>query len=172
MDHAVRIPEMGVSKVPLSSCVILIICVQYESLTHLTIKCVCSSSMQKFTLTRSSRATCWWTREARMGRSSMAKGSYRFPFPLSYLTNRFKARIQQSWFIPYSLKPNVSHMRWCTVTRWRWEKLFCPSTSTRGLTPVMAVSRVRWWLISASTRQRRSQVRHRSGQRPNMRSHW
>lgn len=61
-----------------------------ESLTHLTMKCVCSSSMQKFTLTRSSRATCWWTREARMGRSSMATGSYRSPFPLSYLTKRWK----------------------------------------------------------------------------------
>lgn len=36
MDHAVRIPEMGVSKVPVSSCVISAICVVHESVTQLT----------------------------------------------------------------------------------------------------------------------------------------
>lgn len=81
-----------------------------------------------------------------------------------------KARTQQSWLISCSLKPSVNHTRWCTATRWRWERLFCPSTSTRGPIPVMAVSRVRWWLTSASTRQRRSQVRQWAEQRPDQRT--
>lgn len=59
-----------------------------------------------------------------------------------------------------SPKPSVSHMHWCTAMRWRWERLCCPSISTLGLIPVMAVSLVRWWLTSASTGGRRRQVRH------------
>lgn len=82
MDHAVRIPEMGVSKVSISGCVISAVYALRGTLRLLTTMCLCSSSMQKSTLTRSSRATCWWTKEARTERSSMATGSYRSPpFP-------------------------------------------------------------------------------------------
>lgn len=64
-------------------------------------------------------------------------------------------------FIVCSPKPSVSHMHWCTVMRWRWERLCCHSTSTQGPIPVMAVSLVRWWLTSANTgEERRVQVSH------------
>lgn len=63
-------------------------------------------------------------------------------------------------FIFCSPKLSVIRMHWCTVMKWRWERLCYPSTSTQGLIPVMAVSPVRWWLTSASTGERRLQVSH------------
>lgn len=121
-----------------------------------------SSSTQRFTLTRSSRATCWWTREVRMEQSSMATGSYRSPFSLKvcWLNKTVKPQLGNDKPFVCSPKPSVSHMHWCTAMRWRWERLCCPSISTLGLIPVMAVSLVRWWLTSASTGGRRRQVRH------------
>lgn len=57
-----------------------------------------------------------------------------------------------------SPKPSLSHMHWCTAMKWRWERLCCPSISIQGTIPVMAVSPVRWWLTSASTREKTTLV--------------
>lgn len=131
---------------------------------------VCVSSfMQRYTLTRSSRATCWWTREVRMVPSSTATESYRSTFCVSFfslfffaseLSVKLPTSSMHTRFIVCSPKPSVSHMHWRTVMRWRWERLCCPFTSTQGPTPVMAASPVRWWLTSASTGERRLQVSH------------
>lgn len=57
-----------------------------------------------------------------------------------------------------SPKPSLSLMHWCTAMKWRWERLCCPSISIQGTIPVMAVSPVRWWLTSASTREKTTLV--------------
>lgn len=171
MNHAIRIPEMGVSKVPLLSAFLQglkLLC--YELLFFVNTglcdfsKCqyVCgSSSMQRCILTRSSRATCWWTREARMGRWSMATASYRWAFCLRLSWKEKKPELSRyhvnDTFI-CSPKPSLSLMHWCTAMKWRWERLCCPSISIQGTIPVMAVSPVRWWLTSASTREKTTLV--------------